>query len=567
MISLRYGKFLAIERQGYCPIHPDVLPARPAELDRIVAPGAVLAYDVLVRVGLARWVECRQFAEIQADLARRLGIVVPTRTLGHLAHKFVAYVQSVHRESVRLLRRDMTKRGGYILHVDGTCEEGSQVLLVCLDSLSAQVLESRKVGSESTAEVRRVLAAVRRHWGVPLAVVHDLRNALITAAREVFPGVPQFVCHYHLAADVGKDIFGTSVDRLRRLVRRTKLRPKLGALCRALRPFAVPEGLGTHVVARVLDGSSRQDLRDRVTPESAKGTVHALASWILAALRTDGGYGFPFDLPYLRLYERVLDVHKILDAPRVRWPKKCRGALGVLRRFKDILAPVAIGEYREDFRHLAAQMRRDLKVFERFRAALRICPRGGRHRRNDEGASSALSPQTHRDMLAKVRTSLRRKARRDAAAARACTIVVDHLDKYWDLLFGHAIRKGRRTLLVPRTNNCEEGLFRVIKRQCRRLHGRGHLARDVDAMAAGTALVLNLRHEAYRATVYGGHDEQAIAQRFSQVDPRTVASLMKTWRRERLAARIPRSFESLKDLPQRLATFIALASDQLQRAD
>ncbi len=119
-----------------------------------MAPGAVIAYDVLVRVGLARFVECRQFAEIQADLARRLGIVVPTRTLSHLAQKSVAYVQIVHRESVGLLRRDMAKRGGHILHVDGTCEEGSQVLLVCLDSLSEQVTMAPQCGDRRSRLAR-----------------------------------------------------------------------------------------------------------------------------------------------------------------------------------------------------------------------------------------------------------------------------------------------------------------------------------------------------------------------------------------------------------------------------
>ncbi|MBI4583181.1 MAG: hypothetical protein HY717_04080 [Planctomycetes bacterium] len=155
--------------------------------------------------------------EIQADLSTRQhnSIEIPVKTIGYLAQKFVAYFQAVHQESIPLLRRDMRKRGGYILHVDGTCEEGSRVLLVCLDSLSGQILESRKITSESGEEIRRVLKDVRRDWGVPLAIIHDLRKSLITVAGEVFLGVSQFVCHYHLAADVGKDILLVHVDRLR----------------------------------------------------------------------------------------------------------------------------------------------------------------------------------------------------------------------------------------------------------------------------------------------------------------------------------------------------------------
>ena len=49
-----------------------------------------------------------------------------------------------------------------------------------------------------------------------------------------------------------------------------------------------------------------QQLHDLSTPEAVKGTVHALATWILAFSHNGEGYGFPFDLPYLTLYERIL---------------------------------------------------------------------------------------------------------------------------------------------------------------------------------------------------------------------------------------------------------------------
>jgi hypothetical protein len=395
-------------------------------------------------------------------------------------------------------------------------------------------------------------------------MVHDLRKSLITAAGEAFPAVPQFVCHYHLAADVGEDILSIHVDRLRKLFRRTKVRPRLRALCRSLREFAVPEDLGEHVLSRVLDCTSPRSLRPQATPETIKGTVHALGSWILAFSRAGEGYGFPFDLAYLNLYQRIVEVHNVLDAASVLWPERNHGAAGALQHFKQILDTVVVGEYSDEFLPLVAAIRRDGKIFERFRSALRICPKGGKSRRNDEGASSTLSPAHHKTLLKKLRTSLLRKARQDEDARRASNIVVEHLDKYWDFLFGHAIKTGPHPVVVPRTNNVEERLFRTIKRQCRRLHGRGHLSRDVDAMAAGTALVLNLKNTAYVETVYGGNDLKSIARRFSEVVPRLPAKLMSTWRRDRLTTTIPRKFENMNDLPQRLATFIAVASEELE---
>ena len=538
---------------------------RSQHLQRIVAPGSTVAYDVLVHVGIARFVECRQNEEIKMDLSRHYGAEIPERTISYLAQKFVAYFQVVHHQSVVLLREDMRHRGGYILHIDGTCEEGSQVLLVCLDSLSEQILDSRKIGSENSEEVQGVLEDVRRDWGVPLAIVHDLRKSLITAAGETFRGVHQFVCHFHLASDVGMDILSPHVDRLRQLFRRTKVRPKLAALCRSLRQFAVQEDGTEHVVSLVLACRSASQLQQQVTPETACGTIHALLSWILAFSCAGEGYGFPFDLPYLTLYERIEEVYRVLEKASSVWPQKSRGVFGTFNHFKAILETVIRSEHAQEFSQIVADTRRDRRVFERFRAALRICPPGGKNRRNDEGAPRTLSSSRHKVLLNNLRGSLRRQARQHTGSQRACTIVVEHLDKYWEFLFGHALARRPHSIVVPRTNNVEERAFRTIKRQCRRLHGRGHLSHDVDAMAAGTALVLNLRNVSYCETVYGGSEPTRIAARFSEVDPKDVRTLMKSWRREKLSTRIPQKVEGMRDLPQRLARFIGVASRELRK--
>jgi hypothetical protein len=175
-----------------------------------------------------------------------------------------------------------------------------------------------------------------------------------------------------------------------------------------------------------------------------------------------------------------------------------------------------------------------------------------------------LSPARHKAELKKLRKSLKRKARR-GPSQKACNIVVAHLDKYSDFLFGHVLRKRSGKMMVPRTNNVEESLFRTIKRQCRRLHGRGRLCRDIDDMSEAAPLVLNLKNTSYCETVYGGTGLQRIAERFSAVDRRLPTQLLKTWRRDKLLVRLPRKFESLKNLPHRLAGFIKVVFKVLQK--
>jgi len=564
IISIRYGAFVAVEKIGYCPVHPALRPVRSLELSRIVCPGANLAYDVIAHVGFARFLYCRQNEEITIELARQYGIELPAGSISYIAQKFMAYFQIVHEQSIGLLRMDMQQRGGYILHVDGTCEEGSGVLLVCLDSLSGQVLESRKISSENHEQVKAVLKLVRQNWGVPLAVVHDLRRALISAVSEVFKGVPQFICHYHLAADVGKDILSPHADRLRRLFRRTQVRPKLRLLARSLKAFAISEDNSDPIVISILGLRSQKKLREHCTPEVVKGAVHALASWILAASQDGEGYGFPFDMPYLNLYQRIVNVHKALCETINMWPNRTRGALGTLNRLREILDTVMLGDNASAFREILAETKKDLKIFQRFRSVLRICPKGGKNRRRDEGASRLLSARRHKKALGKLRASLQRQSRSDGPSQRACNIVVQHLDKYWPLLFGHVFRKGSRKIIVPRTNNVQEGLLGIVKRQCRRLHGRRRLYRDIEAMSPATPLVLNLTNFTYCETVYGGREPEKIALRFSAVDPKTPVQLLKTWRYEKASLKMPRRLASLRSLPSQLARFLSVAIQELQ---
>ena len=101
----------------------------------------------------------------------------------------------------------------------------------------------------------------------------------------------------------------------------------------------------------------------------------------------------------------------------------------------------------------------------------------------------------------------------------------------------------------------QASLFSIVKQQCRRLHGRGHLAHDLSTMLPDTPLVLNLRNAPYCKTVYGGTDAEEMATAFSKVDPGVPARLLETWQQQKLSTAIPAQFERLKDLPTRVSGF------------
>ncbi len=94
------------------------------------------------------------------------------------------------------------RRGGYILHIDGTCEGDSPMLFTGIDELSGVVLENIKIPSEQADAIIPFLAEIRERYGVPLGLVHDMGRGILAAVATVFPGVADFICHFHFLRDI-----------------------------------------------------------------------------------------------------------------------------------------------------------------------------------------------------------------------------------------------------------------------------------------------------------------------------------------------------------------------------
>jgi hypothetical protein len=101
----------------------------------------------------------------------------------------------------------MALRGGYILHLDGTCEGDSPNLFSGMDGIARIILDNVKLPSEKTELLIPFLRRIKRHYGDPLALVHDMGHGLMAAIDVVFPGVQDFICHFHFLRDIGKDSF------------------------------------------------------------------------------------------------------------------------------------------------------------------------------------------------------------------------------------------------------------------------------------------------------------------------------------------------------------------------
>jgi hypothetical protein len=274
---------------------------RCEELQRLVPPGATFGYDVLVYVGKALFLRHRNEAEVVAELAQK-NVRISPREISLLGMKFIVYLALAHQRRAPELYAHMQSRGGYICHLDATCEGRDPFLMSSIDSLSNIVLGNVKLPAENEANIVPFLARLKQAFGVPLALVHDMGKGILKAVARVFPGVPDFICHFHFLRDVGKDFLGAEYDTIRTRLRRhgisTTLRYRAKPLKREM-------DANPALITGIHDGLVNAALPPTAFAFTPVVGTCMLIQWTLRGKTEGDGYGFPFDRPHLAFAQRL----------------------------------------------------------------------------------------------------------------------------------------------------------------------------------------------------------------------------------------------------------------------
>lgn len=527
-VTLAHGVFGIHETvwvcDSACKVAGSRVTSRSASLAEILPPRSVIGYDVMVRVGVERYVRHRQREEIRASLETERGIVLSTGEVSELGRRFLTYLEALHHASAAALRKALADDGGWPLHVDATGEDGRGTLLVAFAGWRRWVLGSWKVPTERAEFILPRLQDVAARFGTPCAIIRDLGRAVIDAADQFLETldapIPVLACHLHFLSDIGEDLLEAGHDKLRGLFRKIKLLPKL-------RAFARDQGrrLGT-AVAEGRDGlrlwldQSEADLR---LPEGPAGLniVRSVAQWVLDYHAEGSGAGFPFDLPYLDLYERCLQVCWATDA-FLRNPSADPKVHKALQRLQGVLHPVECDI--PPFTSVGRALTNRAKRFTELRQALRLVVKP------EQGTPTTIDPGRAVAQLRDVRVAVealaaslrdRRPERGPAKDMRqAIDLVLAHLDRHGHSLWGHIIsippESGGGIRLVDRTNNILETFFHTMKHGERRRSGRKILTQDFEHLPPAAALAVNLTHPDYVAIVCGSLDR--LPHAFAKLD-------------------------------------------------
>jgi hypothetical protein len=504
------GPLIAHETIMQCPICSKVFGSHA--LLQLVPARSNVAYDVMVFVGRAMYQRHRTTEEIRAELAVRNVFLSPSE-INYLGRRFILYLVHAHQRAIPRIRETMSMAGGYMLHLDATHAGDAPALMTGLDSLSKIVLANIKIPSEQADYIIPFLNDIKDSYGTPRACVHDMGSGICKAVNEVFPGVLDFICHFHFLRDIGKDFLDPAYGRLRNRLRSHAISSRLSALVRETRQATCEQSSDPMGLAKAI-------LRAEGTPPLMPLlSAYGLVLWALDGKHTGNGYGFPFDRPLLSFAERLIDLDQ--QMPRLLNLSKNDESNNIQYLYKLYWAASKVAED-PTVRELVDELKWRTRTFDSLRKAMRIALPDGPNGLNDDGTTQAISSIEESVM------HFRSRIDQDPTLASdpLCLKMVDQIDKYRDKLFADPIEvdtpSGPVRIYPQRTNNILEQFFRELNRNNRRKTGNNSIQRLLKNMLADTPLVKNLDNPDYMATLLG--DKPSLEDLFASMDPISVAS-------------------------------------------
>ena len=501
---------------------------RANSLARHIIAGKTVGYDVMTFVGLQRFVHHCQREEIRELVLHEHGIRLSSGTISNLTKLFLGYLWKLHGKHIEQLRDALNCDGGWPLHIDATGEDGRGTLLVALAGWRRWVLGSWKIPTEHTEAILPCLHEVVKKFGAPCAIMRDLGRAITPAVNtllaELKLDIPVLACHMHFLKDIGKDLLNPAYGELRALFKRYKILAKLRSLSRDL---GRKIGTNSRQAREHVKAWQQQDASDYSIPQGVAGiaTVRTITQWILDYKADSTGLDYPFDRPYLDLYDRCMTACRAVDAFIYTKPSDPK-VLKTLKRLRRIIASVAS---EVPFKQIVRRLRSRSKLFDELRDTLRLVPKSSSDRSKINVSKTLTSDQAAaelrdiRQQVENLTVSLekRRPKRGPAKDTRnAIDLILRHIQDHSDYLWGHVIyiskETGKQIRIVNRTNNILESFFRGMKHNERRRSGRKILTQDFENLPPEAALAYNLKCPDYVSIVCGSLEY--LHEAFAKID-------------------------------------------------
>jgi hypothetical protein len=504
-------------------------------LEGLVAKGMRYAYDLIAHVGVEYYLHGNTLKDIHQELRQRKPpLIVPLSSLYDICGYFLHLFGQLHRRRADHLRALWEQEGKSVWLLDCTQEHDSPAFFGILETHYGLLLGCWKVATENQTEIAPCLRQAVQWFGKPGRLLHDL-SATMTAVRdEVLADVPDGICHFHFARDVGAELFRRPQQELSERLQALKLQARLHEQRKDQTDYLrrqLVRGEATLLLQRLLAG---EKVTACWTATLGREVLLAVHFWILDYAQDGRRQGHPFDPHLLYLHRRLVrageGLQRLFANP---------ASAGQLPRCLANLYE-RLQEYNDDeaIRAAAAWYEKAHGVFAELRQALRLGSSG----KTPMSESYPLGQNEQRE----VKSDLMRLCEKWREEKDQCgkkekemyEIVLTHVERYEGKLFYTGAEKLNEE--GDRTTNELEREWRKSKRRCRVRHGRAELKREMQVLPAEALLVGNLEVPEYVAVVLGSLRE--FPQRLAEVGSAASFRSWKARQQPRKVGQLPRSF-------------------------
>ena len=506
--SLHIGVFNAHRTFMHCPDCNKVYPSE--DFENIVPKYSNVGYDIIVFIGRLIFLEYHTLRETMQALKGR-NIHISSSEVAYLAKKFIIYLSILHKEARIKLKELIQKKGGYILHIDGTSEGASPHLISAIDEISNFVLANVKVPGESKEQVVPFLQEIKEQYGSPLAVTSDMGRALLSAISEVFSNTPHYICHFHFLRDLGKDLLEEQYSIIRNTLKKYGVTSQLRYRLRYYFENKT-EDINVSQINETIKTAKRLNSQDS---QIVKQICHILILWALDGKNYGNGFGFPFDRPHYEFYKRLDLLYRKLKS----FQNKCNDnkLSKMITKLADDLSPLI-----NDMECLEAYQifSEKEKVFDKLRQALSIALPTTANGLNDNGEDVEIKTIENRVKEFKEWFIQEEYQHKNNDYQK----LIGQIENYWKKLFSDPIQltssEGDSFIQPQRTNNIIEQFFRGIRRAHRRTTGNNSMCKKLQSMFADTLLVKTLTNPDYMKVILD--ENMSLEEKFAEIDYKQV---------------------------------------------
>ena len=408
----------------------------------------------------------------------------------------------------------MNSSGGYILHLDATCEGDSPHLMTGLDGISEFILDNIKIPSEKGDKIVPFLQKIKQTYGTPLALVHDMGKGIISAIEQVFPNTRDLICHFHFLRDLGKDLLGKENDIIRNRLRKHAIQATVRKRLTGFKKIIEKEPARiTQMLCLLNEGHNAKTFIKSALQEVL---LYTLILWAFQGKKQGDGYGFPFDRPYLIFYQRLVKIHSIIKELKQNSGKKNTQEN---KLYSKILKDLSCITRDSKLKEASVSMQQKCKVFDKLRSTMRIALPSGKSGLNDQGTIKNI-----KSIEIGVKRFYEWLCNYNKKSKENYNMTIQQIDKYWDKLFADPIivktPYGKMAILPQRTNNILEQFFRDLKRTHCKKTGFAAINKTLKAMLSDTPLVKNLHNSEYMKIILNG--KVTLEERFAEIDFKIV---------------------------------------------